>query len=141
MMPTTKTRSISPRTLLVDSNAVRALHGISTRRVFEWVESGKIIWAFNVGTAASRDLRFWSKELYDLEDVSAWMLETVISHILPPSRKTFGFSEIEQIFLISPTQVCRLFHMLGCPASVRPVRVSRQALATFLNSRWIGGQS
>lgn len=133
---------ISERTVFLDANGVRAARGISIARVKELVESGELLWVWNIGRqtgeTGNRTLRFWVPEILDAPAVAALELDAVIDRILPPSRHNFNGSELCQWFLISRQTVQRIGRALGGVVSNRLLYVERPALAGFLRTRWIG---
>ena len=136
---------ISERTVFLDVNGVRAARGISTARVNELVESGELLWAWNIGRQAgetgSRTLRFWAPCVLNPQAVAALGIENVIDRILPPSRHNFNGSELCQAFLISRQTVQRIGRALGGVVSNRLLYVERPALVDFLKARWIAADS
>ncbi|MFO1487841.1 MAG: hypothetical protein U1F65_05125 [Verrucomicrobiota bacterium] len=136
-------RIVNPRTALVDIHFVRALHGVSTLTVEEWVDSGKILWAFDLSLKKNkRQLRFWNVEICRSENISGLTLKQVVKRILPESRVNFRTTEISQLFLLSKAQGYRFGVKFGNRSAMLssrdPILAPRRALATFLHSRWVG---
>jgi hypothetical protein len=133
---------ISPRTVLVDVTFLRAAHGINTRKVTELIESGSILWAFDLGRSAKeskpRHFRVWIEEVLDAQAVAGLALEQVINRILPPNRQFFNGAEISQWLMISKPTVKRVALELAGKMNQRVWQIERQALAGFLAKRWIG---
>jgi hypothetical protein len=133
---------ISERTVFLDVNGLRAARGININQVNELVESGKLLWVFNVGRQAgethNRNLRFWLPEILDSSEVADLKLENVIQKILPLNRQNFNGSELCQWFLISRQTVHRLGQKIGGVVKNRVLRVERNQLADYLSERWIG---
>ena len=135
---------ISPRTVFVDINGVRASRGVSADKVKELAEAGKLLWVFNLGRANSgagkHDLRFWLPEVFNPAAVAHFNLEDVISNILPARRQAFNGSEIGQWFLVSRPTVRRISSECGGTIlNKRFLRVSRERLAGYLRKCWMGG--
>ena len=133
---------ISDRTVFVDMNAVRAARGATTDKIKALVDSGGLLWVFNIGRSPGeshpRQLRFWLPEVLDAGAVADLTLAAVIDRILPPTRQTFNGSELGQWFMVSKPTVQRLGRQLAGTVQNRLWRVERQAVATFLKARWIG---
>lgn len=133
---------INPRTVFIDMNAVRAARGATTDKIKALVDSGGLLWVFNIGRSPGeshpRQLRFWLPEVMDAGAVADLTLATVIDRILPPARLTFNGSELGQWLMISKPTVQRLGRQLAGTVQNRLWKVERQALATFLTARWVG---
>ena len=93
---------LSSRTVFLDVNGVRAARGISADKVSELVESGELIWVFNLGAAGEsiRELRFLAQEVVNPSGMARVQLPEVIAKILPVRRRTFNGAEIGQWFLV-----------------------------------------
>ena len=134
---------ISNGTVFLDMNGVRAARGISADKVNELVESGELLWVFNVAQAHGgnhpRNLRFWLPEIVDARAVSQLSLDTVISKILPPGRSAINGAEIGRWFLVSRPTVKHIGEKLGGAVKNQLLHVGRDALVRWLRQRWIGG--
>jgi hypothetical protein len=133
---------ISNRTVFLDVTNVRVARGISADKVNELVESGKLLWVFNVGRTSNgvkaRQLRFWLPEVLDPAAVRGLRLDDVVSKILPEGRNSFNGSEIGQWFLISRPTVMRIGKEMRGIVKNRLLHVERHALAGYLTARWLG---
>jgi len=135
---------ISERTVFLDVNGVRAARGISANKVCELVESGKLLWVFDVGQMRGkkkRALRFWAQEIVDAGAVAKLKLDDVISKILPVSRRSFNGAEIGQWFLVSRPTVQRIGSETRSGVKSRLLHVRRDSLAEFLRKNWLGAGS
>ena len=137
--------SVSARTVLIDLNTVRATRGISTRKVNALVESGALLWVFNMGRMNTEkpilELRFWLPEIIDAEAVIHLKISEVIQKILPESRQKISGSEIGQWFLVSRPTVQRIGLETGGVVKDRILHVKRPALEDYLRKRWLGAGS
>jgi hypothetical protein len=129
--------------MFLDVNGVRSSRGISADKVNELVESGGLLWVFNLGLSKSqkpiRTLRFWAQEIIEPAGVTGLRLDEVIAKILPTSRQAFSGSEIGQIFMVSRPTVKRLgAELQGKISNKRVLTVERKPLADFLRRRWVG---
>jgi hypothetical protein len=133
---------ISERTIFLNVATVRAARGITIQRVNQLVDTGELMWVFNVGRLDSgkpiRQLRFWFPEVSNAKDVAGLKLAEVIQKILPESRRHFSGSEIGQWFLVSKPTVQRIGIETGGVLKDRMLQVERPALAAFLHRRWLG---
>lgn len=131
---------LSNRTVFLDVNGVRAARGISADKVSELAEAGELIWVFNMGMKANsiRHLRFWAREVTNPAGWANMRLPEVIAQILPVSRQHINGAEIAQWFLVSRPTACRLGSDLGGTLKNNTWHVERQALAGYLESRWLG---
>jgi hypothetical protein len=138
--------AISNRTMFLDVNGVRSSRGISADKVNELVETGGLLWVFDLGLSKSqkpiRTLRFWAQEIIEPAGVDFLPLGEVIAKILPARREAFSGSEIGQIFMVSRPTVKRLGAALQGKISIKRVlTVEREPLADFLRRRWVGARS
>jgi hypothetical protein len=135
---------ISDRTMFLDLNGVRATRGCNADKVNALVDSGDLLWVFDMGQGRGkkhlRELRFWSPEIVDAFAVSKLKLADVILQILPPGRRTFNGSELCQWFLVSRPTVQKIGKEVGGVVKNGLLRVERERLADYLRQRWIGGQ-
>ena len=131
---------ISHRTVFLDVNGARAARGISANQVNELVETGKLLWVFNLARneKSIRYLRFFAREIANPSGWSGVQLPEVIAQILPVSRRQFNSAELEQWFLISRPTACHLGSELGGVLKNHAWQVERSALAGYLESRWLG---
>jgi len=131
---------ISGRTVFLDVNGVRAARGISADKVCDLVESGALLWVFNLGRNGKsiRELRFFVHEVANPSGWASMRLPEVIAKILPVSRRQFSASELTQWFLISRPTAYRLGGELGGVVKNRIIQFERPALAGYLESRWLG---
>jgi hypothetical protein len=134
---------ISNGTVFLDLNGVRAARGISADKVNQLVESGELLWVFNLAQAHGgkhpRNLRFWLPEIADARAVRQLSLDAVISKILPPGRSTINGAEIGRWFLVSRPTVKLIGKNLRGAVKNRLLHVRRDSLAHWLQQRWIGG--
>jgi len=136
--------AISDRTVFLDINGVRAARGCSADKVNALVDSGDLLWVFDLGKRRGkkhlRELRFWCPEIVEAGQVAKLDLADVILRILPIGRQSFNGSELCQWFLISRATVKRIGREIGGTVKNGLLYVQREPLADFLRRRWIGGQ-
>ena len=134
---------ISPRTVFLDTNGVRAARGWSADHVNAAIDSGDLLWVFDLscgrGKKHLRELRFWFPEIVNSKAVAKLELAEVILKILPWSRTTFNSSELCQWFLLSRPTMMRIGRELSGFQKNRMLRVQRAPLANYLKKHWIGG--
>lgn len=130
---------INRKTVFVDINTLRISHGIRGDKVKEFVESGDLLWVFDLGQHSLRNLRFWLPEILNPAAVTNLKLEEVISKILPVSRPTINGSEIGHWFLVDRSTVKQIgAKCRGTVTNKRFLTVPRDSLAGYLRRRWIG---
>lgn len=130
------------RPVLVPTNCVIERLGIDVDSVHAMVDSGRLLWVFNVSTnPASRSLRFWLGELLAPELQRSLPVETVIQcivgHELFPDLSTYT---VEQILFVR-RQIVFDLHVSGelrgrIDGHVR--WTTRESLVSFLSRRWLG---
>lgn len=128
-------------TALLHLGAVRAIRAWTAEKVFKAVDDGSLLWVFDFTPAVSRrrTLRFLACEIADPQKAASLTLRVVIDSILPPTRRSFGTTEIRGLFTLGRATGWRLAKTLGKRNSAGHWRVQREALARFLRERWIGG--
>ena len=134
--PATNGMSISPRVCLAAIGTVRAMHGCTAEKVFEFVEAGRyvFVWDFSHGNGCRRNPRFWFDELADAKAVRKMSLDAVIDCILPHNRAWFAPGDVCRRFVLHRSGLLHLRRALGLPTG----NVPRSPLAEFLRRRWIG---
>jgi hypothetical protein len=136
---------------LVKIDVVLALLGHSADKVYALADGGSanepgFLGVFNLAVspkARGRDLRFWMAEVAcrasgDATKFHSLTLDEVLNEILPPSRVKFRGSEIDQMFQFRRNGRLRLLHG---ERRGRTFFYSRDLLAGFLKSRWIGANA
>jgi hypothetical protein len=129
---------------LCDANCVRLLRRVDYKAVVEMTEDGQLQWAFDIGVRKEskgsriRELRFWFAEVVTPQLCARLTLREVVGKILPPARKFFASGEICQLLLISRPTLRRIAREMGAAIHNRTFRISREAFAAWLASRWIG---
>lgn len=132
--------NVNRRIELVKLNFVRVARRLTAERVIQQTESGALLWVFNVSARKGRrrELRFWLPEIYNPHAVASFNIETVLSQILPPTRSSFGTSEIRLMFMLGRATAFHLAKRIGKKDEQGHLRIKRDTLARFLRQRWIG---
>jgi hypothetical protein len=131
---------VSERTVLVDVNMVRAARGVDADTVTAWVDSGELVWVWNVSTNPGgeiRELRFWAGEIICQDKVRALSLNHVVNALLP-AREWFRGTEVSHLLLVSRPTVWFLRTELKAVLIGHTLKVKRMELVAFFKRRWVG---
>jgi hypothetical protein len=129
---------------LCDANTVRLLRRVNSDNVIAMTENGQLLFVFDIGERREaksrrvRELRFWFSEVVTPQFCARLTLREVIDKILPPTRKFFSSGEICHLLLISRQTLLRIAREMGAVIHNRATRVTREAFAAWLASRWLG---
>jgi hypothetical protein len=136
---------------LVKIDVVLAMLGQSARKVYALADGGTInepgfLGVFNLAAnpkARCRDLRFWFVEVENRAIgnptiFAGFNLDQVLAEILPPRRANFRAGEVSELFQIR--QNTRIDLLIGHKTPAGFV-YTRDELADFLKSRWIGANT
>jgi hypothetical protein len=136
--------AINTRTVLVDTNTVRAARGVDADSVLAATDAGELRWVWDVSAAAAaerrvRELRFWAREVIMPEGTRGLTLEQVLECIVPPGRETFAGTQVGQLLMVSRPTMLALYAEMSAVLVGRAITVPRRGLERFLRSRWQGG--
>jgi len=129
---------------LCTTDCVRLLRGVSHKRVMDMTDDGQLQFVFDIGAHAEtkanriRELRFWFAEVVTPQFCARLTLREVIDKILPIKRRFFMSGEICRLLLISRQTLRRIAREMGGVIHNRSTRVTREAFAKWLESRWLG---
>jgi hypothetical protein len=137
---------------------VRRQTGRDAETITTWVDSGRLLWVFDVaavvGSAAGartgnrevRELRFWPAEVGALRDgkalkrVQGLAVAEALAQIVGTQKERLRSAEVSQLLLVSYPQVWRLSRsgeLLGA-ISGHTRWIWRASLIAFLQKRWVG---
>jgi hypothetical protein len=133
--------SISQRTVLVNTEALRAALGVDAETIYAKVDSGEFRWVWDVSTGGGevRELRFWVREITAPQSVVGLDLAAVLAAVLGSERQRWQGVELAQMLLISRPQVKRLSdagELAGDIVSGK-LWVRRSVVEKFLNARLV----
>lgn len=128
------TQQLEIVTKLVNLHFVRAAKALTSERVFELVDSGRLRWVFNVSPVGKklRDLRFLAEEVVGSLNCAGLTVDDALGFILG-HKQTFRPGEIETQWIVSHQTIMRLRkageieQINGC--------LTRASLAEFLRRR------
>lgn len=147
MNPTSQpllTLRVAARTVFVGIDAARASLGLDAESVVALVESGELLWTFDIGLGADRrELRFWARQLIEIsagsDSTKDWTLSRVIQSILG-GHDHISRGEIERQWVCSSQHIGRLIQSKDLDL-ILPKKISRTSLERFLSLRWCGNWS
>lgn len=132
--------SIAPITQLVPTSVVQASRGISAEAVQHLVESGKLLWVWNLNAKPQRreicELRFLWQELAAPLPANTTLADA-IRMILGERRESWRGPEVAQMLLLSRPSIHRLCenHALSGTITNNVLWIQRAALERFLIER------
>ena len=100
--------SLSARTVLVTTDAVRAALGVDADTIAAKVDAGELRWVWNVALGREiAELRFWAREIVAPEFVADYTPAKVVAEILGIRSRWRGV-ELAQLLLVSRPTIMRL---------------------------------
>ncbi len=141
--------SISQRTVLVNTEALRAALGVDAETIYAKVDSGEFRWVWDVSAAGEgreargdgriRELRFLVREVTSPDSLAGFDLAGVLQLMLGSERQRWQGVELAQMLLISRPQVKRLSDAGDLAGDVVSGKlwVKRSVVEKFLNARLV----
>jgi hypothetical protein len=134
------------RTSFCSIETVSCVTGFSTSRIHDLIELGHYLWVWNVssGIGARRELRFWTREIFDRASTARLSYNAVLHSILPQRTKVTGQYdglrswEFRHLLRISKSSLCELRKELGIRGTTRHLFIPRANLERFFSRRWVG---
>lgn len=107
---------------------------------------GHYLWVWNVsgGIGARRELRFWTREIFDRASTARLSYDVVLHSILPQRTKVIGQYdglrswEFRNLLHISKSSLCELGKELGVQGTTRHLFIPRVDIERFFQRRWVG---
>lgn len=136
------------KTTFCDIDTVACVSGLTNEQVYERVESGDLLWVWNVSSTLrlKRELRFWSREINDPASVARLTIDDVIKIILPDRSQVPGQRngilnwEFRRLLRLSKSSLSNLRRELGVknPGRGRNLFIARGIIEQFFRRRWLG---
>ena len=128
---------INRRALLLTVDTVAASRGVTPESVYEDVDSGRLLWVWNVAADFSgpkRELRFFAQEVIAPEFARQQKLNDVIK-LLVPQREWLRNWELEHLLAVRRPTLLALRDELRAQVVDNCVRIHRNALVSFFMRR------
>lgn len=128
---------INRRALLLTVDTVAASRGVTPETVYEDVDSGRLLWVWNVAANPNgtiRDLRFFAQEVIAPEFAKRQTLAQVIK-LLVPQREWLRNWELEHLLAVRRPTLVALREELRAVVADGAVRIPRAALVNFFQRR------
>ena len=136
------------KTTFCGIDTVSSLSGLPVSQVYDKVETGDIMWVWNVssGRTYKRELRFWSREINDPASVARMTLDDVIPLLLPDRTHVPGqragllnweFRHLMRLSKASLSEIRKELNLKN-PGRGRNLFIARGTIEQFLRRRWMG---
>lgn len=126
---------------LATMSAARCLLNQSFDQIDDLVDSGALLWVFNIGLGTScRALRFYTAELLSPRPVRRATLDSVVGDLLPAKSRRLRGQQVADLFLCSRPHVHGLVGAgeLAGLIENQTLLIEPASIAEFLRRRWLG---
>lgn len=137
--------TISARTVLVNTETLRAALGVDAETISAQVDEGKFRWVFDVaarGNGDLRELRFWAREIIAPEQCAGLTEAAAVDSIIGTQVEHLRGPAVAQLLLVSRPTIFRLWQAgeIKGPICSGVFRITRSSLQQFLRRRLIGAE-